>query len=63
VRLARARGAKRLSAQASDVSRPLFERLKFVAERRSLIQLDEQWLAHTTVTRTLGDDAGPETRH
>ncbi len=62
-RLARARGAKRLVAQASDVSKPLFERLKFVADRRSLVRLDEQWLPHTSMTRTLGDDSGPETRH
>lgn len=63
IRLARARGAKSLTAEASDVSKPLFERLKFVAERRSLVQLDDQWLAHTTMTKTLGDDAAAQTRH
>jgi len=62
-RLARSRGAKRLTAEASDVSRPVFERLKFTAERRSLVQLDDQWLAHTTMTKTLGDDPAPQTRH
>ena len=62
-RLARARGAKRLTAQASDLSKPLFDRLGFSAERRSLVQLDDQWLAHTTMTKTLGDDPAPATRH
>ncbi len=63
VRLAQARGAKSLTAEASDVSKPLFERQKFKAERRSLVQLDDQWLAHTTMKRTLGEDATPQTRH
>ncbi len=63
IRLARARGAKRLTAEASDVSKPLFERLGFSAERRSLVQLDDQWLAHTTMTKALGDDPAPPTRH
>ena len=63
VRLARSRGAKSLTAQASDVARPLFERQKFTAERRSLVQLDDQWLAHTAMTKTLGDDAAPQTQH
>jgi len=62
-RLARSRGAKRLTAEASDVSKPLFDRLGFVAESRSLVQLDDQWLAHTTMTKTLGDENAPPTRH
>ena len=62
-RLAGARGAKRLTAMASDVAKPLFERLKFKAERRSLVQLDDQWLAHTTMTKTLGDETAPPTRY
>jgi putative acetyltransferase len=61
-RLAKARDAKRLTAEASDVSKPLFERLGFSAESRSLVQLDDQWLAHTTMTKTLGDST-PATRH
>lgn len=61
-KLAAARGAKRLTANASDVSKPLFERMKFVAERRSLVQLDDEWLAHTTMTRTFAAEAAP-TKH
>jgi putative acetyltransferase len=62
-RLAAARGAKRLTAEASDVSKPLFDRLGFRADRRSLVQIDDQWLAHTTMTKALGPDSAPETRH
>ena len=58
-RLAGARGAKRLTANASDVVKPLFDRLGFAAERRSLVQLDDQWLAHTTMTKTLDANAAP----
>ena len=61
-KLAQARGAKRLTANASDVSKPLFERMKFVAERRSLVQLDDQWLGHTTMTRTFAAQSAP-TQH
>lgn len=63
VRLAEARGAKRLTAEASDVSKPLFERLGFSADRRSLVRLDDQWLAHTSMTRALGEQPAPATRH
>ncbi len=63
IRLAASRGAKRLTAEASDVSKPLFERLGFRADRRSLLQIDDQWLAHTAMTKTLGDASAPETRH
>ena len=62
IRLARSRGAKRLTAEASDVSKPLFDRLGFAAERRSLVQIDDQWLAHTTMVKAL-DPPAPETRH
>jgi putative acetyltransferase len=62
-RLAKSRGATRILTEASDVSKPLFERMGFRAERRSLVQLDDQWLAHTTMMKPLGDDAAPPTRH
>ena len=36
-KLAEARGAKRLTAEASDVAKPLFERLGFTAQQRNLV--------------------------
>lgn len=65
-RLAEARGAQRLTSEVSDTARPLFERQGFLAQRRNLVQLDDQWLANTTMTKRLAPtraDARPPTRH
>ncbi|MGO4872793.1 MAG: GNAT family N-acetyltransferase [Roseiarcus sp.] len=64
-RLAAARGAERLTSDVSDTARPLFERQGFEAQRRNLVQLDDQWLANTTMTKRLAPhaDAPPPTRH
>ncbi len=65
-RLAEARGAERLTSEVSDTARALFERQGFVAQRRNLVQLDDQWLANTTMTRRLAPpraDAPAPTRH
>lgn len=62
-KLAQARGARRLTAEASDVARPLFERLGFVAQKRNLISVGDQWLANTTMTKSLQPEPKPPTRH
>ena len=62
-KLAAARGAKRLTAEASEGAKPLFERLGFTAEKRNLVRVGEQWLANTTMTKSLGADPAPPTRH
>ena len=65
-RLAAARGAERLTSDVSDTARPLFERQGFEAQRRNLVQLDDQWLANTTMTKRLATpraDAPAPTRH
>ena len=61
-KLAQARGAKRLTAEASDVARPLFERQGFTAQKRNLVRKGDQWLANTTMTKPL-DAAPPPTKH
>jgi putative acetyltransferase len=65
VRLAAARGAKTLTAEVSDTAKPLFERQGFVAQRRNLVQLDDEWLANTTMTKRLAPpgDADVPARH
>ena len=50
-RLAGARGVEQLTSEVSDTARPLFERHGFVAQRRNLVQIDDQWLANTTMTK------------
>jgi putative acetyltransferase len=62
-RLAQARGAKRLTTEASDVAKPLFERQGFTAQKRNLVRMGEQWLANTTMSKTLGAEPAPPTRH
>jgi putative acetyltransferase len=62
-KLAQARGAKRLTADASDTARPLFERQGFTAQKRNLVRMGEQWLANTTMTKTLAAEPNPPTRH
>ncbi len=53
-KLAAARGAKRVTAEASEVAKPLFEKLGFVAEKRNLVNIGGEWLANTTMTKSLG---------
>ncbi len=63
-RLAAARGAELVTSEASDTARPLFERHGFAAQRRNLVQIDDQWLANTTMTKRLASPRGEEpTRH
>ena len=62
-KLARARGAKRVTVDTSDSARPLFERLGFTAQKRNLVHKGDQWLANTTMAKTLGAEPEPPTRH
>ena len=59
VRLAEARGVERLTSDVSDTARPLFERQGFVAQRRNLVAVGDQWLGNTTMTKTLAKSAAP----
>jgi putative acetyltransferase len=61
-KLAEARGAKRLTVEASDAARPLFERRGFVAQKRNLVNIGGQWLANTTMTKARAA-APPPTKH
>jgi putative acetyltransferase len=65
VRLAEARGVERLDVDASDTAKALFERHGFVAQRRNLAPIGDQWLGNTTMTRTFSKSAAaaPATRH
>jgi putative acetyltransferase len=62
-KLSQARGAKRLTAEASDAAKPLFDRLGFTAQKRNLVRKGDQWLANTTMMKTLGADPASPTRH
>ena len=64
-RLAASRGAARLTADVSDTAKPLFEKQGFVGERRNLVTLGDQWLANTSMSKTLPAASAPttSTRH
>jgi GNAT superfamily N-acetyltransferase len=52
-KLAAARGAKELTVDASDCARGFFEKRGFVARTRNTVALAGEWLANTTMTKTL----------
>lgn len=62
-KLAGARGAKRLTVDASDVSKALFEKLGFRAEKRNLVHVGDEWLANTTMIKPLAADPTPPMKH
>ena len=52
-KLAAARGSKELSVEASDSARGFFEHRGFAARTRNTTQLAGEWLASTTMSKTL----------
>jgi putative acetyltransferase len=60
IRLAGARGVKILTSEVSDKARPTFERQGFVAERRNMVRIGGEWLANTTMNKTLAGAAAAD---
>ncbi len=58
-KLAGGRGAKRLTVDASDNAQPFFAKRGYVAMQRNSITVNGEWLANTTMQKTLGADAPP----
>ena len=58
-KLAGGRGAKRLTVDSSDNAQPFFARRGYVATQRNTITINGEWLANTTMQKTLGADAPP----
>ena len=58
-KLAAARGATSLTVDASDTARGFFEKRGYVAQRRNTITMGDEWLANTTLTKTLAKGAKP----
>jgi putative acetyltransferase len=54
-KLATGRGAKRLTADASDTALGFFEHCGFVPTQRNTVQRNGEWLATTTVEKRLTD--------
>jgi putative acetyltransferase len=57
-KLAGARGAARLSADASDSAREFFEKRGYVPQRRNTVAQGDEWLANTTMEKRLMPNKG-----
>jgi len=57
-KLAANRGADKLSVDASDTARGFFEKRGYVAQQRNSISVGDEWLANTTLHKSLA--AKPE---
>jgi putative acetyltransferase len=52
-KLAAARGATKLTADVSDTALGFFERRGYVPQQRNSVACEDEWLANTTVQKTL----------
>ena len=57
-KLAGARGTKSLTVDASDNALDFFRKRGFVARQRNSVTINGEWLANTTMAKTLGARAG-----
>ena len=53
-KLARARGAEKLTVDASDNAQEFFRKRGYVAQQRNSVTINGEWLANTTMQKTLG---------
>ncbi|UWU73774.1 GNAT family N-acetyltransferase [Bradyrhizobium huanghuaihaiense] len=53
-KLAGGRGAKSLSVDASDTAEGFFAKRGYTAQQRNSITINDEWLANTTMKKTLG---------
>jgi putative acetyltransferase len=58
-KLAGGRGAKSLTVDASDNAEPFFAKRGYVAKQRNTVTVNGEWLANTTMQKTLGSGAAP----
>jgi len=58
-KLAGARGAKSLTVDASDTAEVFFQKRSYVAKQRNTVTVNGEWLANTTMQKTLADAAAP----
>ena len=59
-KLAGGRGATRLTVDASDNASEFFRKRGYVATQRNTVTVNGEWLANTTMQKTLGDGAAAE---
>lgn len=55
-KLAAARGAKRLTVDASDTALGFFQKRGYTAEQRNTVPVQDEWLGNTTMRKRLAPD-------
>jgi putative acetyltransferase len=58
-KLAAGRGAKSLTVDVSDNAEGFFAKRGYVAKQRNTVTVNGEWLANTTMQKSLGDGAAP----
>src|SRR6266566_4239864 len=58
-KLAGGRGAKGLTVDASDNAQEFFEKRGYVGKQRNTVTVNGEWLANTTMQKTLVNDTSP----
>ena len=58
-KLAGGRGAKSLTVDASDNAQEFFEKRGYVGKQRNTVTVNGEWLANTTMQKTLVTDTSP----
>jgi putative acetyltransferase len=58
-KLAGARGAKGLTVDASDNAQEFFAKRGYVGKQRNTVTINGEWLANTTMQKSLGEGATP----
>ena len=58
-KLAGARGARSLTVEASDTAEPFFQKRGYVGKQRNTVTVNGEWLANTTMQKTLAENAAP----
>ncbi|WP_141678693.1 GNAT family N-acetyltransferase, partial [Acinetobacter baumannii] len=53
-KLAGSRGAAALTVEASDTAQNFFAKRGYTAQQRNSVTINDEWLAHTTMKKTLG---------
>jgi len=56
-KIAGGRGAKALTVDASDNAMEFFQKRGYVGKQRNTVTINGEWLANTTMQKTLGDGA------
>jgi putative acetyltransferase len=58
-KLASGRGTKSLVVDASDTAQDFFRKRGYVVQQRNTVTVSGEWLANTTMQKTLSDNAAP----